>query len=43
MPIADMLFDAATGYKILSFMDGHSSYNQIHGVKMDVLKTSFDW
>lgn len=27
MPIADMLVDA--GHRMLSFMDGHSGYNQI--------------
>ena len=27
MPVADLLVDGASGYKVLSFMDGHSGYN----------------
>ena len=29
MPIADQLVDAASGHKIISFMDGNAGYNQI--------------
>jgi hypothetical protein len=29
MPVAETLIDAATGNKILSFMDGNAGYNQI--------------
>ena len=36
-----MLVDAISGYKILSFMDDHSSFNQIYIVEDDVLKTTF--
>ena len=28
MPIVDTLVDSASGHEILSFMDGHSGYNQ---------------
>ena len=41
MPIADMLVDAAQGYEILSFMDCHSSYNQIYIAEDDVSKIIF--
>ncbi len=27
MPVADLLVDGASRYKVLSFMDGHSGYN----------------
>ena len=27
MPIADMLVDAATGHKVISFMDSNAEYN----------------
>ena len=40
MPIANMLVDDASGYD-LSFMDGHSGYNQIYITKDDVSKTTF--
>ena len=36
--VANLLVD---GYKILSFMDGHSSYDQIFIVENDVHKTAF--
>lgn len=29
MPIADVLVDGEAGHKLLSFMGGHSGYNQI--------------
>jgi hypothetical protein len=28
-PVADLLVDAATGHKVISFMDGNAGYNQI--------------
>jgi hypothetical protein len=27
MPVADLLVDAATGHKVISFMDGNAGYN----------------
>jgi hypothetical protein len=27
MPIADLLIDAASGHKVISFMDGNVGYN----------------
>ncbi|MCH79701.1 hypothetical protein A2U01_0000455, partial [Trifolium medium] len=41
MPVADMLFDSASGNEILSLMDGYSGYNQIFIPKEDVPKTAF--
>ena len=41
MPIADMLVDAATGHKVISFMDGNAGYNQIFMAKKDIAKTTF--
>lgn len=41
MPVADMLVDAAACNLILSFMDGHSGYNQIPIAEADVSKTAF--
>ena len=41
MPVADLLVDGASGYKVLSFMDGHSGYNQIFITESDVHKTAF--
>ena len=41
MPMADQLVDAAANHQILSFMDGHSGYNQIYITKEDVPKTAF--
>ena len=41
MPVADLLVDGASGYKVLSFMDGHSSYNQIFIAESDIYKTAF--
>jgi hypothetical protein len=29
MPVADLLVDATTGHKVISFMDGNAGYNQI--------------
>jgi hypothetical protein len=41
MPIANMLINGALGYKILSFLDGNTDYNQIFMVEEDMYKTSF--
>ena len=41
MPVADLLVDDASRYKVLSFMDAHSGYNQIFIAKSDVHKTTF--
>ncbi|GKU97768.1 hypothetical protein SLEP1_g10860 [Rubroshorea leprosula] len=41
MPIADLLVDGVALHKILSFMDGHSGYNQIFITDADVPKTAF--
>jgi hypothetical protein len=41
MPIVETLINAATGYKILSFMDGNAGYNQIFMAPEDIHKTAF--
>nr|AAL77160.1 Putative polyprotein [Oryza sativa Japonica Group]AAP53498.1 retrotransposon protein, putative, unclassified [Oryza sativa Japonica Group] len=41
MPVADQLVDAASGHKILSFMDGNVGYNQIFMAEEDIHKTTF--
>ncbi|GKV35499.1 hypothetical protein SLEP1_g43756 [Rubroshorea leprosula] len=41
MPIADLLIDGVAHHKILSFMDGHSGYNQIFIADADIPKTAF--
>ena len=41
MPIADFLVNAASGHKILSFLDGNAGYNQIFMAKEDISKTAF--
>ncbi|KAM2246473.1 hypothetical protein ACFXTI_007288 [Malus domestica] len=41
MPISNLLIDATVHHEILSFMDGHASYNQIFITKVDVHKTGF--
>jgi len=41
MPVADMLVDAAAGYKVISFMDGNAGYNQIFMAEDDIHKTTF--
>ena len=40
MPIADMLVDAATGHKDISFMDNNAGYNQIFMAEEDIAKTA---
>jgi hypothetical protein len=41
MPVADLLVDAATGHKFISFMDGNAGYNQIFMAIEDISKTPF--
>jgi hypothetical protein len=41
MPVAEMLINAAADNKILSFMDGNASYNQIFMALEDIHKTAF--
>jgi hypothetical protein len=41
MPVAEMLINAATGKKILSFVDGNAGYNQIFMAPEDIHKTAF--
>lgn len=41
MPIADLLVDAASGHKIISFKDGNASYNQIFMAEEDIYKIAF--
>jgi hypothetical protein len=41
MPIAKTLINAAADNKILSFMDGNASYNQIFMAPEDIHKTAF--
>ena len=41
MPVADQLVDAVAKHQILSFMDGHSGYNQIYITEEDVPKIAF--
>jgi hypothetical protein len=41
MPIVDLLVDAASGHKFISFVGSNAGYNQIFMVEEDVLKTAF--
>jgi hypothetical protein len=41
MPVAETLINVAAGNKILSFMDGNASYNQIFMAPEDIHKTAF--
>ena len=41
IPIADLLVDAASGHKVISFMDGNAGYNQIFMAEEDIAKTAF--
>jgi hypothetical protein len=41
MPIADMLINNASGHRVISFLDGNASYNQIFMVEEDMSKTAF--
>ena len=40
MPIVDVLVDEVARQKLLSFMDGHSGYNQILIIEKDFHKTT---
>ncbi len=40
-PVADQLVDAASGHKILSFMNGNAGYNQIFMAEEDIHKQLF--
>jgi hypothetical protein len=41
MPVTETLINAATGHKILSFIDGNAGYNQIFMAPEDIHKTAF--
>jgi hypothetical protein len=41
MPVADLLVDATTGHKVITFMDGNAGYNQIFMAIEYILKTAF--
>src|SRR6185437_4884161 len=41
MPIADMLINEASGYRVISFLDGNAGYNQIFMAEEDISKTVF--
>jgi hypothetical protein len=41
MPVADALVNAATGHKVINFMDGNVGYNQIFMAIEDIAKTAF--
>ena len=41
IPLADVLVDGVAGHKLLSFMDGHSGYNQIFIAEEYAHKTAF--
>jgi hypothetical protein len=41
MPVAKLLIDSASGNKMISFLDGNASYNQIFMAKEDMSKTAF--
>jgi len=42
MPLADILIDATTRHKYLTFMDGYAGYYQIKIEEKDRYKTAFD-
>jgi hypothetical protein len=41
MPIVDVLINNASGHRVISFLDGNASYNQIFMAKVDMSKTTF--
>jgi hypothetical protein len=41
MPIADMLINNASWYRVISFLDGKAGYNQIFMTKEDMSKMAF--
>ena len=42
MPIADMLINEASGYRVISFLDGNAGYNQIFMAEKIYLKRPLD-
>jgi hypothetical protein len=41
MPIADMLINNASGHRVISFLNGNASYNQIFMAEGGMSKTAF--
>ena len=41
IPLADMLINDALGHRVISFLDGSASYNQIFMVEEDMSKMAF--
>jgi hypothetical protein len=41
MPIADILINNASGHRVISFLDGNASYNQIFMAEEDMSKMAF--
>ena len=41
MPIADMLINEASGHRVINFLDGNTSYNQIFMPEEDTSKMAF--
>jgi hypothetical protein len=41
MLVADILVDAATGHKVINFMDGDAGYNKIFMAVEDISKIAF--
>jgi hypothetical protein len=41
IPITDMLINNASGYRVISFLDGNTGYNQIFMAEEDMPKTAF--
>jgi hypothetical protein len=41
MPIADMLNNNVSGYRVISFLDGNAGYNKIFVAKEDMYKMAF--
>jgi hypothetical protein len=41
MPIANMLINNVSGHRVISFLDGNASYNQILMAKENMSKTAF--
>ena len=41
IPIADMLINEASGHRVISFLDGNTSYKQIFIAEEDISKMAF--
>jgi hypothetical protein len=41
MPVAEVLINGVSGHKMISFLDGNASYNQIFMAEEDVFKMVF--